>query len=204
MVARGAGMMPAAGAREYLPLKVNSAGVMPIIFAQTLMFLPATIYSFVTGTGQQGGTFSDVFGLWYNVVFFLLILVFTFVYTALMVNPTQHSDYLKRNNAFIPGVKPGESTTEFLDSIMTRITLPGAIALAFIGVLPALVAYFGVNQAFAHFFGGTTLLILVGVALDTLQVIESYLLMRKYDGLTKSGQIQGRMSSFQVTSDVQQ
>lgn len=196
MVGRTGGNLPTAGARDYLPLKVNSAGVMPIIFAQALMFIPATVLQYTAGDAVAGTAgyqaLSDIYGFWYNLIFFTLIVVFTYVYTALMVNPTQYADYLKRSNAFIPGVKPGEATSEYIDTIMTRITLPGAIFLGLIGVMPAFAAAAGVNQQFALFFGGTTLLIMVGVALDTLQVIESYLLTQKYDGLIKSGRIQGR------------
>ncbi len=198
MVGRSGSSLPTAGARDYLPLKVNSAGVMPIIFAQALMFLPATIIQYVSGTDVNSGrihAFSDIYSLGYNVAFFVLIVVFTYVYTALMINPTNYAEYLKRSNAFIPGVKPGEATSEYIDNIMTRITLPGAIFLGFIGILPSIAATLGVNQQFALFFGGTTLLIMVGVALDTLQVIESYLLTQKYDGLIKSGRIQGRSAS---------
>jgi len=198
MVGRTGTSLPTAGARDYLPLKVNSAGVMPIIFAQALMFLPATAMQYLqTGESTSGAVsaFSDIYGFWYNLVFFLLIVIFTYVYTALIVNPNQYADYLKRSNAFIPGVKPGEATSEYIDTIMTRITLPGAVFLGLIGIMPAFAAAMGVNQQFALFFGGTTLLIMVGVALDTLQVIESYLLTQKYDGLIKSGRIQGRASS---------
>jgi len=198
MVGRTGSAMPSASARDYLPLKVNSAGVMPIIFAQAIMFIPATVIGFVSGSQDQVGRiqmFSDIYSLGYNVTFFLLIVVFTYVYTALMINPTNYAEYLKRSNAFIPGVKPGEATSDYIDNIMTRITLPGAVFLGLIGILPSIVATFGVNQQFALFFGGTTLLIMVGVALDTLQVIESYLLTQKYDGLIKSGRIQGRSSS---------
>lgn len=198
MVGRTGGAVPAASARDYLPLKVNSAGVMPIIFAQALMFLPATALQYMTGSQTQTGRihmFNDIYSLGYNALFFTLIVVFTYVYTALMINPSSYSDYLKRNNAFIPGVKPGEATSDYIDNIMTRITLPGAIFLGLLGILPSIAATFGVNQQFALFFGGTTLLIMVGVALDTLQVIESYLLTQKYDGLIKSGRIQGRSTS---------
>jgi len=198
MVGRTGGTMPQASARDYLPLKINSAGVMPIIFAQALMFLPATAMQYLSGSGANGGgipMFSDIYSFGYNALFFTLIVVFTYVYTALMINPTNYAEYLKRNNAFIPGVKPGESTSEYIDNIMTRITLPGSIFLGLLGILPSIAAMAGVNQQFALFFGGTTLLIMVGVALDTLQVIESYLLTKKYDGLIKSGRIQGRSSS---------
>ncbi len=196
MVGRSASTMPTASARDYIPLKVNSAGVMPIIFAQALMFLPATAIQYFSGNkGQMSGrlhAFNDIYSLGYNVVFFLLVVIFTYVYTALMISPTNYSEYLKRSNAFIPGVKPGEATADYIDNIMTRITLPGAIFLGLIGILPSIAATMGINQQFALFFGGTTLLIMVGVALDTLQVVESYLLTQKYDGLIKSGRIQGR------------
>ncbi|HRI58403.1 MAG TPA: preprotein translocase subunit SecY [Saprospiraceae bacterium] len=198
MVGRTGGSLPAASARDYLPLKVNSAGVMPIIFAQALMFLPATAIQYMSGTNVNTGrihAFNDIYSFGYNALFFVLIVVFTYVYTALMINPTNYAEYLKRSNAFIPGVKPGEATSEYIDNIMTRITLPGAVFLGFIGILPSIAASFGVNQQFALFFGGTTLLIMVGVALDTLQVIESYLLTQKYDGLIKSGRIQGRSTT---------
>jgi preprotein translocase subunit SecY len=198
MVGRSGGAMPSASARDYLPLKVNSAGVMPIIFAQALMFLPATAIQYFSGSQASAGgvqMFNDIYSFGYNAVFFVLIVVFTYVYTALMINPTNYSEYLKRSNAFIPGVKPGEATAEYIDNIMTRITLPGAIFLGLIGILPSIAATFGINQQFALFFGGTTLLIMVGVALDTLQVIESYLLTQKYDGLIKSGRIQGRSTT---------
>jgi preprotein translocase subunit SecY len=199
MVGRGSAEVPGSGSREYLPMKLNSAGVMPIIFAQAIMFLPAAVYGYIKD-GQASGALTDIYGFWYNLTFFLLVVVFTFVYTALMVNPNQQAEYLKRNNAFIPGVKPGEDTAGFIDTVMTRITLPGAVFLGIIGILPAFARMAGVNNEFALFFGGTTLLILVGVCLDTLQMIESYLLMRKYDGLTQSGKIQGRVSNFQIES----
>lgn len=196
MVGRTGSSLPTAGARDYLPLKVNSAGVMPIIFAQAIMFLPATAIQYFSGDQSLASgrihMFNDIYSLGYNALFFLLIVVFTYVYTALMINPTNYAEYLKRSNAFIPGVKPGEATAEYIDNIMTLITLPGAVFLGVIGILPSIAATFGVNQQFALFFGGTTLLIMVGVALDTLQVIESYLLTQKYDGLIKSGRIQGR------------
>ncbi len=198
MVGRTGGTMPQASARDYLPLKINSAGVMPIIFAQALMFLPATAMQYLGGENMNTGRihmFNDIYSLGYNALFFTLVVIFTYVYTALMINPTNYAEYLKRNNAFVPGIKPGESTSEYIDNIMTRITLPGAIFLGLLGILPSIAATFGVNQQFALFFGGTTLLIMVGVALDTLQVIESYLLTKKYDGLIKSGRIQGRSSS---------
>ena len=196
MIGRGGNQMPVAGNRDYIPLKVNAAGVMPIIFAQALMFLPATLAQFAAGAEAQASpvlaAFNDFTSLPYNIIYFLLVVVFTYIYTALLVNPTQYAEYLKRQNAFIPGIKPGKSTADFIDNVTTRITLPGSISLGLISILPAVAAAFGVNIAFAMFFGGTSLLILVAVVLDTLQQIESHLLMRKYDGLVKSGRIQGR------------
>jgi len=197
MVGRGSGSVPAVGARDYIPLKLNSAGVMPIIFAQALMFLP---FSVIQAVGSDSTAASSSFmqsmteftSVPYNVVYFILIVLFTYVYTALLVNPQQYSKYLKDQNAFIPGVKPGKPTEEFIDSVTTRITLPGSVFLGLIAIFPAVVAAFGVEPSFALFFGGTSLLILVGVMLDTLQQIESHLLMRRYDGLVKSGHIQGR------------
>ena len=201
MIGRGATNMPAAGARDYIPLKVNAAGVMPIIFAQALLFLPLTVVQFAQGQSQgvaTGGifnTFLNPFSLGSSIFTFLLVVVFTYVYTALLVNPQQYSEYLKRQNAFIPGVKPGKATADFIDAITTRITLPGSIFLGIIAILPAFAVALGVNQSLAIFFGGTSLLILVAVVLDTLQQVESHLLMRRYDGLVKSGRIQGRSSS---------
>lgn len=195
MVGRGAASVPAAGARDYIPLKVNAAGVMPIIFAQAIMFLPITIAQWASESGSTSSLLMDLNNwksLPYNIIFFLLIVVFTYVYTALLVNPQQYAEYLKRQNAFIPGVKPGLQTQNFIDTLTTRVTLPGSIFLGIISIFPAIVAIFGVNDGFALFFGGTSLLILVGVVLDTLQQIESYLLMRKYDGLVKSGRLKGK------------
>jgi preprotein translocase subunit SecY len=196
MVGRGASAMPVSGQRDYIPLKVNAAGVMPIIFAQALMFLPATAAQFIGGDKVAASplllALNDYTSAAYNVIYFVLVLIFTYVYTALMVNPQQYAEYLKRQNAFIPGIKPGKETADFIDAITTRITLPGSIFLGFIAVLPAFARAMGVNTAFAVFFGGTSMLILVGVTLDTLQQIESHLLMRRYDGLVKSGRIQGR------------
>lgn len=196
-VGRGAAALPMAGARDYIPLKVNAAGVMPIIFAQALMFLPATIGG-TLATGN-GGTppdwvlaLSNPFSLPSSILAFLLVVIFTYVYTALLVNPTQYADYLKRQNAFIPGVKPGKPTADFIDSVTTRITLPGSIFLGLIAILPAFASMAGINQSFALFFGGTSLLIIVAVILDTLDQVESHLLMRRYDGLVKDGRIQGR------------
>jgi preprotein translocase subunit SecY len=185
------------GARQYIPLKVNAANVMPIIFAQAIMFIPISIVGF-SNTGNTSpfwAAFMDNTGLWYNFVFALLIIVFTYFYTAITINPTQMADDLKRNNGFIPGVKPGKHTKDYLDAVMDRITLPGAFFLAFVAVFPAFARFFGVSMEFSQFFGGTSLLILVGVVLDTLQQIESHLLMRHYDGLLKSGRIKGRSGS---------
>ncbi|MEE9462712.1 MAG: preprotein translocase subunit SecY [Bacteroidales bacterium] len=182
------------GVRQYIPLKVNAAGVMPIIFAQALMFVPMTIAGFANSEALSGfaAAFMNFNGLWYNLVFAILIILFTYFYTAVTINPTQMAEDMKRNGGFIPGVKPGRKTVEFLDTIMSRITLPGSIFLAFVAILPAFASLAGVNSQFAQFFGGTSLLILVGVVLDTLQQIESHLLMRHYDGLMKSGRIKGR------------
>lgn len=198
MVGRGNKQMPVAGKRDYIPVKVNASGVMPIIFAQALMFLPATILQFTAsedGEASAGliNTLSDFTSVPYNIIYFFMVVIFTFVYTALIVNPQQYSEWLKSQNAFIPGIKPGKKTEEFIDAVTTRITLPGSIFLGLVSILPAFaVNLFGANQAFAMFFGGTSLLIMVAVVLDTLQQIESYLLMRKYDGLIKSGRIKGR------------
>ena len=182
------------GVRQYIPLKINAAGVMPIIFAQAIMFIPITLVGFSKSESMRGfvGAFMDNNGFWYNLVFALLIIVFTYFYTAITINPTQMAEEMKRNNGFIPGIKPGKRTAEYLDLIMSRITLPGSIFLAIVAILPAFAKIMGINQAFAAFFGGTSLLILVGVILDTLQQIESHLLMRHYDGLLKSGRIKGR------------
>ncbi|MCB9015688.1 MAG: preprotein translocase subunit SecY [Lentimicrobiaceae bacterium] len=184
------------GVRQYIPLKVNAAGVMPIIFAQAIMFLPLTLAGFAQSEALSGfaATFTNVHGFWYNFVFAILIIVFTYFYTAITINPNQMAEDMKKNNGFIPGVKPGKKTAEFIDQIMSRITLPGSIFLAFVAIMPSLVGKIGVTAQFANFYGGTSLLILVGVVLDTLQQIESHLLMRHYDGLTKSGRIKGRSS----------
>jgi preprotein translocase subunit SecY len=182
------------GARQYIPLKVNAAGVMPIIFAQAIMFIPITIAGFSAREGSAGffTTFSDINGFWYNAVYFVLIVAFTYFYTAITVRPTQMAEEMKRNNGFIPGVKPGKKTAEYLDSIMSRITLPGSLFLGIVAILPAFARCFGISQNFAQFFGGTSLLIMVGVVLDTLQQIESHLMMHHYDGLMKDGKIKGR------------
>ena len=182
------------GVRQYIPLKVNAAGVMPIIFAQAIMFIPVTIAGFVDSETAQGfaSYFADITGWVYNATFGFLIIIFTYFYTAITINPTQMAEDMKRNGGFIPGVKPGKKTAEFLDSVMSKITLPGSFFLAIVAILPAFAMIAGVNPTFAQFYGGTSLLILVGVVLDTLQQIESHLLMRHYDGLTKSGRIMGR------------
>lgn len=184
------------GARQFLPIKVNSSGVMPIIFAQAIMFLP-TLFN-LTNWGQtetgQGlyRIFTDPSNVWYMTIYAVVVIGFTFLYTALIFNPKQIADNLKQNNGFIPGVKPGQPTADYIGTIMDRITLPGAILLAFVGILPGIAQLMGVSAGFATFFGGTSLLIMVGVVLDTLQQIETQLLMRQYDGLMKSGRIQGR------------
>ena len=186
------------GARQYIPLKVNAANVMPIIFAQALMFIPITLAGFGARQDASGiggwisRNFGDMNGIWYNVVYFLMIIAFTYFYTAITVRPTQMAEEMKKNSGFIPGIKPGTKTAEYLDSIMSRITLPGSIFLGIVAILPAFARYFGINQQFAQFFGGTSLLITVGVVLDTLQQIETHLMMHHYDGLMKSGKLKGR------------
>ena len=189
---RGGGGGMTNKARQYIPLKVNSAGVMPIIFAQSIMFIPATVATFFPTSGfwnSTGNLFGNPMGVAYSVVFALLIIVFTYFYTAIVINPNDIADNLKRNSGFIPGVKPGKKTAEYIDNILSRITLPGSIALAFVAILPSIASAMGVSQGFAQFFGGTGLLIMIGVVLDTLQQIESYLLMRRYDGLMKQGRV---------------
>lgn len=182
------------GVRQYIPLKINAAGVMPIIFAQAIMFIPLTVAGFAQSESVTGfvAVFSDVTGWVYNLTFGLLIVIFTYFYTAITVNPNQMAEDMKKNGGFIPGVKPGKKTSEFIDAIMSRITLPGAIFLAIVAILPAFGMLAGMKYGFAHFYGGTSLLIMVGVILDTLQQIESHLLMRHYDGLMKTGRIKGR------------
>ena len=179
------------GVRQYLPLKINAAGVMPIIFAQALMMFPMLLGRW-DATRGIAAAFSSYTNVWYNIVFALLVIVFTYFYTAVTVNPTMMAEDMKKNGGFIPGVKPGKQTASYIDKIMDRITLPGSIALAFIAIMPAFANIFGINNQFASFFGGTSLLITVGVVLDTLQQIESYLLMRHYDGLMKTGRLTGR------------
>jgi preprotein translocase subunit SecY len=187
------------GVRQYIPLKVNAAGVMPIIFAQAIMFLPLTIAGFAASDTLTGiaRVFTDYNSFWYNFTFMILIVFFTYFYTAITINPNQMAEDMKKNGGFIPGVKPGKKTAEFIDTIMSRIILPGSLFLGLVAIMPALVRLVGVTSQFAQFYGGTSLLILVGVVLDTLQQIESHLLMRHYDGLTKSGRIKGR-SSFSM------
>ena len=183
------------GARQYIPLKLFAANVMPIIFAQALMFIPITMIGYSTSIDQATPVMQmmiDHTSWLYNVVFALLIIAFTYFYTAITLNPTQMAEDMKRNNGFIPGIKPGKSTAEYIDQIMSRITLPGSLCLAFIACMPAFAGLLNVKAEFAQFFGGTSLLILVGVVLDTLQQIESHLLMRHYDGLLSSGRIHGR------------
>ena len=187
------------GARQYIPLKVNAANVMPIIFAQAIMFIPITFIGLSGNANEMSGfmrAFTDHTSFWYNLVFAVLIIVFTYFYTAITINPTQMAEDMKRNNGFIPGIKPGKSTAEYIDVIMSRITLPGSFFLALVAIMPAFAGVFGVKAEFAQFFGGTSLLILVGVVLDTLQQVESHLLMRHYDGLLKSGRIKGRSGNI--------
>ena len=183
------------GTTQYLPLRVNAAGVMPIIFAQSIMFVPATIASFFpdsTFMQEFGRWFTDIASFGYSLIFFLICVFFTYFYTAIAVNPKEMADTMKRQGGFIPGIRPGKQTSEFIDNILTKITLPGSIFLGFVAILPAFAMQAGVSQGFAMFFGGTSLLILVGVTLDTLQQIESHLLMRHYDGFMKSGRVRGR------------
>ncbi len=182
------------GARQFLPLKVNAAGVMPIIFAQAIMFLPTIFAGFQTGDKSWSAYFTDHSNLVYMLIYSVMVIGFTFLYTALIFNPKQMADDLKRSNGFIPGVKPGQPTADYIGTIMDRITLPGAVLLALVGILPGIAQKMGVTQGFATFFGGTSLLIMVGVVLDTLQQIETQLLMRQYDGLMSSGRIQGRQT----------
>lgn len=190
------------GQRQYIPLKVNASGVMPIIFAQSLMFLPGLLAGIWADSSDIaatiGSTFADFTSWQYNVVFGVLIILFTFFYTAITINSNQIADDMKRNGGFVPGIKPGKPTSEFIDTVLSRITLPGSIFLAIIAVMPAIASLVGVTTEFAYFYGGTSLLIMVGVILDTLQQIESYLLMRHYEGLMKSGRIKGRSQNAAV------
>jgi preprotein translocase subunit SecY len=190
-----------AGSRQFLPIKVNSAGVMPIIFAQAIMFLP-TLISFTNMESAKGITriFNDHSNIWYMIIYSIMVIGFTFLYTALIFNPNQVSEDLKRSNGFIPGIKPGQPTADYIGQIMDRITLPGAIFLALVGIMPGIAQKLGVTNQFSTFFGGTSLLIMVGVILDTLQQIETYLLMKQYDGLMTSGRVQGRQTQSPVAT----
>jgi preprotein translocase subunit SecY len=187
------------GVRQYLPLKINGAGVMPIIFAQALMFIPSTLTGLLSdkasGASSFFAKFMDITSFGYNALFFTLIILFTYFYTAITYNPVQISEDLKRNSGFIPGIKPGKKTADFIDTIISRITFPGAIFIGFVAIMPAIAIIFGVNDQFAQFFGGTSLLIMVGVVLDTLAQIDTHLSMRKYDGLMKYGRIKGRTAT---------
>ncbi|MET0299970.1 MAG: preprotein translocase subunit SecY [Flavitalea sp.] len=187
------------GARQFLPMKVNSSGVMPIIFAQAIMFLPTLLSNFDATTGIAK-IFSDHSNFWYMIIYAVMVIGFTFLYTALIFNPKQIADDLKRNNGFIPGVKPGQPTADYIGAVMDKITLPGAVLLAIVGILPGFAQRLGVQPGFSSFFGGTSLLIMVGVVLDTLQQIETQLLMRQYDGLMKTGRIQGRQTTSSPVS----
>jgi len=185
------------GVRQYIPLKVNAAGVMPIIFAQAIMMVPIMLAGFnAEGVSNFMRVFMDNTSFWYNFVFAIMIVAFTYFYTAITINPTQMAEEMKRNNGFIPGVKPGKKTAEYIDMIMSRITLPGSFFLALVAIMPSFASIFGITGSFAQFYGGTSLLILVGVVLDTLQQVESHLLMRHYAGLLKSGRIKGRTGSI--------
>ena len=190
------------GQRQYIPLKVNSSGVMPIIFAQSLMFLPAMIASYFADSSDVaqyiGATFSNFQSWQYNLTFAIMIILFTFFYTAISVNPNQIADDMKRNGGFVPGIKPGKATSEFIDSVLSKITFPGSLFLALVAIMPAFAIIAGVSPSFSQFFGGTSLLIMVGVILDTLQQIESYLLMRHYEGMMKGGRIKGRSQNVAV------
>ena len=186
------------GVRQFIPLKVNAAGVMPIIFAQAIMFVPLTLAGFADSSDISNWflrEFSQFDGFWYNLTFFIMVVLFTYFYTAITVNPNQMADDMKKNGGFIPGIKPGRATSEYLDSVMSRITFPGSLFLGFVAILPAFaMILFKMDMGFAQFYGGTSLLILVAVVLDTLQQIESHLLMRHYDGLMDSGRIKGKSS----------
>lgn len=190
--------------RQFIPLKVNAAGVMPIIFAQSLMFIPALIGSMWTDVNENVGSFlntlSDPYSFVHNLLFAVLILVFTYFYTAISVNPNQIADDLKRSGGFVPGIKPGLATSEFIDEVLSKITLPGAIFLAIIAILPTFAFQLGVSREFSSFFGGTSLIIMVGVVLDTMNQIESYLLMKHYDGMMKSGKLKGRTQNIAIAS----
>lgn len=196
----GARAVDEQGARSYLPLKVNASGVMPIIFAQAIMTIPVMI-----SQGKSGGIgyyIGDVKGVWYNVILALMIIIFTYFYTAIMISPRKMAEDLKKSGGFIPGVRPGEETASYLDSLISRITLPGSIFLAMIAILPSIAAAAGINSGFEYFFGGTSLLIMVGVVLDTLQQIESYLLNRHMDGLMEGARVRGRRSPSEISSGI--
>jgi len=185
------------GTTQYLPIRVNAAGVMPIIFAQSIMFVPATVASFFPESPfmqNMGQYFSDFTGWGYSFIFFFVCMFFTYFYTAITVNPKEMADTMKRQGGFIPGIRPGKQTQEFIDNVLTRITLPGSIFISFVAILPAIAVQFGITDTiqFAQFFGGTSLLIIVQVTLDTLQQVESHLLMRHYDGFMKGGRVRGR------------
>jgi preprotein translocase subunit SecY len=188
------------GNRDFIPIKVNGAGVMPIIFAQAMLFIPSTLIGFSQSDTAQGivKNLTNPGSLWYNVIYAVLVIAFTYLYTALIFNPTQMSDDLKRNNGFIPGIKPGDDTANYIGAIMDRITLPGAVFLALLGILPGIAGQLNITSGFASFFGGTSMLIMVGVVLDTLQQIESQLLMRHYDGLMETGRITGRQAASSI------
>lgn len=187
------------GARNYLPIKVNASGVMPIIFAQAIMTVPIMIFSGGDGTGFMARVFGDIYGFGYNLTLAILIIVFTYFYTAIMINPRKIADDLKKSGGFIPGIRPGEETAGYIDSLVSRITFPGSVFLATIAIIPAIAKMAGVNDAFAMFFGGTSLLIMVGVVLDTLQQIESYLLNRQMDGLMEGTRIKGRRNAGEMS-----
>ena len=188
------------GQRSYLPLKVNAAGVMPIIFAQALMFLPGFVLNSLDSANETirgiAGEYNNPTSWTYTISLSILILVFTYFYTAMTIHPSQISDDLKRNGGFIPGVKPGQSTADYIDDILSKITLPGAVFIALVAILPSFAKMAHVGDDFSQFFGGTSLLILVGVVLDTVQQVDSYLIMKKYDGLMKSGKVRGRAQNM--------
>ncbi|MFN8310267.1 MAG: preprotein translocase subunit SecY [Chitinophagales bacterium] len=200
-IIQGGRMMQAGGTRQYLPLKINASGVMPIIFAQAIMFFPAMLAQAIPGMENSSflQAMQNIRGFWYNLFDFILIVAFTYFYTALIINPVQMADEMKKNGGFVPGVKPGQKTGEFIDSVISRITLPGAIFLGIVAIMPSFVMMFSVDQSFALFFGGPSLIIMVGVILDTLQTVETHLLNRHYDGLTSSGRIKGRQGFAQVS-----
>jgi preprotein translocase subunit SecY len=199
----GARAADAQGARNYLPIKVNASGVMPIIFAQAIMTIPVMIFVGATNSAGEGGfiqrLLSDPYGLGYNILLCILIIVFTYFYTAIMINPRKIADDLKRSGGFIPGVRPGEDTANFIDTLVSRITFPGSLFLAIIAIIPAIAKLVGINDAFAMFFGGTSLLIMVGVVLDTLQQIETYLLNKHMDGLMDGSRVRGRRSPNELS-----